>query len=52
MSMGEARRSQSAISFNFERKASYKIIPRSNKRASEETEDTPPTLLCRRAHYN
>ena len=49
MSKGEARRSQSAISSNFERKASHKIIPRSNKRAREETEDTPPTLLVNQA---
>ena len=48
MSKGEARRSQSAI-FNFERKASHKIILRSNKRAREETEDTPPTLLVNQA---
>ena len=43
--MGKARRNQSAISFKVERKVSDKIIPRSNKRAREETENSPPTLL-------
>ena len=38
MSKGEAGRNQSKISFNVERKASDKIIPRSNKRAKEEVD--------------
>ena len=49
MSKGEARRSQSPISFNVERKALDKIIPRSKKRAREEAEGTPPTLLVNQA---
>ena len=49
MPKGDARCSQSAILFNVERKASDKIIPRSNKRAREEIEDTSPTLLLNQA---
>ena len=49
MSKGKARQNQSAISFKVARKASVKIIPRSSKRAREETENTPPTLLVNQA---
>ena len=49
MSKGEARGSQSEISFNVERKVSDKIISRSKKRAREEVEDTYPTLLVNKA---
>ena len=49
MSKEEARCSQSAISFNVKRKASDKIIPRSNKRAREVIEDTSLTLLVHQA---
>ena len=34
-----------AISLKFERKASDQIIPRSNKRARQETEDTSPSMM-------
>ena len=49
MSKGKARRCQSVISFNVERKRSDKIITRTNKRARQEIEDTSATLLVNQA---
>lgn len=49
MSKREAERNQMTISFNIDRKASGKIIPRSNKRTKEEIEDTSPILFVNRA---
>ena len=49
MLKGEAGRSQSAISFNVERKACDKIILRSNKTGREEEENMSLTLLVNQA---
>ena len=49
LEQGRPRQSQSAILFNIERKVSDKFIPGSNKRPSEEIEDTSLTLLVNQA---
>ena len=49
MSKGEARHNQSAMSFNVEKKACDKIIPRSNKTERKVVKDTSPTPLVNQA---